>query len=77
MEAVKILLWLSEGYPNEKISQQTLLVYGEALADCNEADLKQAAVNLLRVKNNFPSVAEIVQEVEEIRASSLAAETTA
>lgn len=58
---IEILAWFAAGYPQTQISDQTLMVYAQALADYDTTQLKEVLMMLLQTKKAYPSVAEIRQ----------------
>lgn len=54
-------------FPNNKVTDTTLVIYAKALSELSIDEIDAAMLKLLRKNNFFPSVAEIFAQAENIR----------
>lgn len=67
-EIIKLLTPYLMAFPSSKANEGTLIVYAKALAALNLAEIETAMLKLLRTTKFFPSVAEIYEAAENIKA---------
>jgi hypothetical protein len=66
-EIVKILTPYLMAMPQSKINAGSLVVYARALSVLNTAEIDAAMLKLMRTMKFFPTVAEIFEQVEDVK----------
>lgn len=67
VEIVKMLTPYLLAYPHCKANEGTLVIYARALSAYNIAEINAAMLKLMRICRFFPTVAEICEQVENLR----------